>query len=101
MKTVIVTLLIVFGLSGCATLERFVDDVYDGDPRMTEIKERVDELKAVLETAVSERKQEFQSRLEILREEAEMLGDLKQAEFEIKLQEMKAQLEIVSQALAK
>ena len=85
-------------LSGCA-LERWIDDVYDGDPRMTEIKDTIDNLRGNISAVAEDAKNEFKIRLNILREEAEMLGDLKQAEFELKLSEMKAQLEVIKSAV--
>jgi hypothetical protein len=96
---IFILLISFFVLSGCASIERFIDDAYDGDPRMTEIKGDVDSLKAKLEMARDDIREKLRSRLEILREEAEMLGDLKKAEFEIKLQEIRGQLDLVRGAI--
>ena len=99
MKTVLIAVLFAFGLSGCATLERWVDDVYDGDPRMTEIKQQIDDLRENLKAARDDAREKLKIRLGILREEAEMLGDLKKAEFNTKLNEMKAQLAAVREVI--
>lgn len=97
MKTFIVFLTIF--LSGCATIERFIDDVYDGDPRMSEIKADIDALKGKLHDIRDDLRAKAETRLNILREEAEMLGDLKKAEFETKLGEMREQLNAVREVI--
>lgn len=81
-----------FLLAGCATLERTFDDLYDGDPRMTEVKADIDTLKEKLAPLKADLKTRLLTRLGILREEAEMLGDLTKSEFATKLAEMREQL---------
>ena len=98
MKNLILVLSLLL-LPGCATLERWVDDIYDGDDRMTEMKYDIDKLRSKLTEARDDLRDKLKLRLNILREEAEMLGDLKKAEFELKLSEMKSQVAVIRDAI--
>ena len=91
MKTFIVTLLLMLGLSGCAAADKFFEDIYDKYPEMGDTL--FDQYKDNMEAAI-------EAELNIRREEIEILGELKGAELNLKRQELQAQIDAMRSALA-